>query len=237
MNKSELGISESLNNKKVFIDSNLWYIENILTEKEINELMIHANEKNKWYKTTRSSSIRNKFIGVNVDIHPEGTFCPTRKIDLSGDAIFPNENNTLNKKDLHIFEKNNGIFDRLEKILPPTLVRQSTLQSFWPVDKNELQNPGGAYNWHFEKGNENINDFGMTATWTIYLNENFNGGILEFLNKPYCIKPKTGMIVSVPMTKDFTHRVTPVTDGVRHTLYGTCFENIYDRNISTGENC
>jgi len=223
--------------KKVFIDEELWYVENFLTEEEIQELMSHANENTGWYKTSRCYSIRNKFIGIDVKLHPKGTICPTRGIDLSGDAIFPDENNKKINKDLYIFERKGGIFDRLRSVVPPHLVEQTTLQSFWPLENNDPKNVGGAYNWHFEKGNEGQNDFGMTATWSIYLNDNFEGGVLEFLEKPYSIKPKSGMLVSIPLTKEWQHRVTPVTKGIRHTLYGTCFKDTDDREISTGENC
>jgi hypothetical protein len=224
--------------EKIFLDKELWYIKNFLTKEEIRELMVHANEKTGWYKTSRCYSIRNKFIGVDVKLHPKGTVCPTRGIDLSGDAIFPDpKKNAAIEEHLYIFERPQGIFDRLEKVLPPTLVKQNTLQSFWPLENDDPKNIGGAYNWHFEKGNEGQKDSGMTATWSIYLNDNFEGGILKFLEKPYSIKPEPGMLVSVPLTKEWQHRVTPVTKGIRHTLYGTCFKNIFDRKVSTGDSC
>lgn len=232
----------NLNEKKVFIDKKLWYIENFLNEKELEELMRHANEETKWYKTSRSPSIKNKFIGVKVEVHPQGTICPTRKIDLSGDAIFPDENNLRIEEDLLIFNDKNGISKKLQMVLPKTLVSQNTLQSFWPLSEEEKMNPGGAYKWHYEKGmnesfNDNWDDSGMTAAWSVYLNDDFEGGLLEFLNKPYLIKSKPGMLISIPMGKEFTHRVTPVIKGIRHTLYGTCFNDVKNRPISTGENC
>ena len=233
-----ISLYEYWNSKKVFIDKDLWYIENILTEEEINEIMSYANEKNKWYKTMRAASIRNKFIGVDVETHPEGTICPTRGIDLSGDALYPDQKNSKkNIKDLFIFYTENGIFDRLRVALPQKLVDEAILQSFWPLSEEEIKNPGGAYDWHFEKGHDGVNNSGMTAAWSLYLNDDFEGGVLEFLDKPYSIKARPGMLISIPMTKDFTHRVTPVTQGIRHTLYGTCYEDINDRYISTAETC
>lgn len=224
--------------KKVFIDEELWYIENFLTEEEIQELMSHANEKTGWYKTSRCSSIRNKFLGFEIELHPEGTICPTRGIDLSGDAIFPDpEKNAVIEEHLYIFKRPKGIFDRLEKALPPTLVKQTTLQSFWPIEDFDPKKIDGAYRWHHEKGNEGQNDSGMTAAWSVYLNDDFEGGVLEFLEKPFYIKPKTGTLISIPMTKEWQHRVSPVTKGIRHTLYGNCFENIFDRAVSTGDSC
>lgn len=233
-----ISLYQHWNSKKVFIDKELWYIENILTDQEMNEIMSHANEKTKWYKTMRSPSIRNKFIGVDVQVYPEGTICPTRGIDLSGDAMYPDQTQSgKSGKDLWIFHKPGGIFDKLRVVLPPVLVDNAILQSFWPLGEQEIDSPGGAYDWHFEKGHEAVNHTGMTAAWSLYLNDDFEGGILEFRDKPYFIKAKPGMLISIPMTKDFTHRVTPVTSGVRHTLYGTCYENVSDRYVSTAETC
>jgi hypothetical protein len=50
----------------------------------------------------RSSSIRNKFIDRDIPLHPEGTLCPKRGIDISGDIVhlpdldheFPDNPNT-----------------------------------------------------------------------------------------------------------------------------------------------
>jgi predicted 2-oxoglutarate/Fe(II)-dependent dioxygenase YbiX len=96
---------------------------------------------------------------------------------------------------------------------------------------------GGAYSWHYEKGHNNRNDASMTAAWSIYVNDDFEGGVLEFKDKSHILKPKPGMLVSIPMTEEWTHRVTPVTKGVRHTLYGTCYLDTNDRDIATNENC
>jgi hypothetical protein len=46
--------------EKVYLDEQLWYIENFLTEEELTAIMAIANEKDGWYKTNRSYSIRNK---------------------------------------------------------------------------------------------------------------------------------------------------------------------------------
>jgi hypothetical protein len=230
--------TEYWNKQKVFIDTDLWYVENILSEQELSELMRHANEENKWYKTMRSSSIRNKFIGVNVKTHPEGTICPRRGIDLSGDALFPNyQEDGIIQKDMVTFIKDGGIFDKLSAVLPPTLVKNPILQSFWPLDEEELKDPGGAYGWHSENGTIPESESSLTATWSLYLNDDYEGGVLEFLHKPYTIKAKPGMLVSIPMTEEFTHRVTPVTKGIRHTLYGTCYKDPSDRFTSTAETC
>jgi hypothetical protein len=80
-------------------------------------------------------------------------------------------------------------------------------------------------------------DFVMTGAWSLYLNDDFEGGLLEFANKDYKISPEIGMLVNIPMTKEFTHRVTPVTSGIRHTMYGVCYSDLSSRPVSSGETC
>lgn len=224
---------------RVFIDTELWYIPNFLNEQELNYLKDFFDNPIDWYITSRSQSIKNKFVNVKNKIHPEGTICPTRGINLSNTAMFPEDNDERFHPEL--FFGHGGVFDRMKKYLPPVLNEDMTLQSFWPLEGNDTG--GGAYEWHYEKGmaaelgDSEYNDFGMTAAWSIYLNDNFDGGILEFNYKPYKIYPMPGMLISIPMTKDFTHRVTPVTKGVRHTMYGVCYKDLNDRPVSTGETC
>jgi hypothetical protein len=224
-----------LNSQKVFIDKDLWYIDNFLTEAEAEALKKYCDDPNGWYITSRSPSIRNKFIGSKYEIYPEGTVCPTRGIDLSLSAVFPTEETERYYDPL--FWRQEGLLDRLSMVLPSELIKNTTLQSFWPFQ--EGADNYGAFDWHYEKGNPGQKDDGMTGAWSLYLNDDFEGGELLFKNKPdIMIKPKTGMLINIPVIKEFTHKVTPVTSGIRHTLYGVCFDTKYtDRTISTGDNC
>lgn len=222
-------------NEKVVLDEGLWYIPNFLTESESTVLKEHCDEPTGWYITSRSPSIRNKFIGIKHGIHPEGTICPTRGIDLSLSAVFPTDEDERYLDP--IFWGPEGLLDRLAEVLPDHLIRFTTLQSFWPFQEG-IDNYG-AFDWHHEKGNPGQKDDGMTGAWSLYLNNDFEGGELLFKYKPdIIIKPEPGMLVNIPITKDFTHKVNPVTSGIRHTLYGVCFEHINsERTISTGDDC
>lgn len=228
-------MKELLESQKVFIDEDLWYIPNFLTEAESAVLKAYYDEPKGWYITSRSPSIRNKFIGVRHGIHPEGTICPTRGIDLSLSAIFPTDEDE--RYEYPIFSEPEGLLDRLSMVLPSNLIKNTTLQSFWPFQ--EGVDNYGAFDWHHEKGNPGQKDNGMTGAWSLYLNNNFEGGELLFKYKPeIIIKPEPGMLINIPITKDFTHKVNPVTSGIRHTLYGICFDSLdSERTISTGDDC
>jgi hypothetical protein len=230
---------ELLESQKVYIDQDLWYIPNFLTEEEAAALKEHCDEPTGWYITSRSPSIRNKFIGVNYRLHAEGTVCPSRGIDLSLSAVFPTDEDEHYRDP--IFWEDGGLLDRLSMALPNHLLKNTTLQSFWPFQ--EGFDNDGAFGWHHEKGNPGQKDDGMTGAWSLYLNDDFEGGQLLFKNKPeIVVKPQAGMLINIPITKEFTHKVTPVTSGIRHTLYGVCYEDKEThgeeyRNISTGDNC
>lgn len=52
----------------------------------------------------------------------------------------------------------------------------------------------------------------------IYLNDNFSGGELYYRSKGIEIAPKRGMLVIHPATKEYTHGVREVTEGIRYGL-------------------
>lgn len=225
-----------LESQKIFIDEDLWYIPNFLTEAEFELLKKYCDDPTGWYITARSPSIRNKFIDVKYDLYPEGTVCPTRGIDLSLSAVFPTDAHERYRDPL--FWDPNGLLDRLDAVLPKHLLWTTTLQSFWPFQ--EEHDNLGAYTWHYEKGsNPERKDDSMSGAWSLYLNDDFEGGELLFKYKPeITIRPEPGMLVNIPITKEFTHKVTPVTSGIRHTLYGISLENLeIERTISSADNC
>jgi hypothetical protein len=231
-------MKELLESQKIYIEKDLWYIPNFLTEEESNALKKYCDEPTGWYITSRSPSIRNKFIGIKNALHPEGTVCPTRGIDLSLSAVFPTDEDERYRDPL--FWENEGLINRLSMVLPNYFMKNTTLQSFWPFEEGVDNN--GAFAWHHEKGNPGQKDDGLSGAWSLYLNNDFKGGELLFKYKEdIVLKPEPGMLVNIPITKEFTHKVTPVTSGIRHTLYGICFDSAEpiseDRTVSTGDNC
>lgn len=212
--------------EKVYIDKELWYIENFLTEKEIELIMKEANQKDGWYKFPNSPAIRNRFLTLNIPTHPEGTICSKTGSNISGDIIaLPDEKNQYwtryNRKDNEeLVSLVLGLGNRLGQVLPDNVRGFMALQSFWPIENGSKSR--GVLDWHYEKGYPGAPDSTLSGSWTLYLNDDFEGGVLEFLYKPYMLKPKKGMLVSTPLTKEWSHRVSPVISGVRHTFHGEC---------------
>ena len=86
-------------------------------------------------------------------------------------------------------------------------------------------NVGGHYDYHEDgngitkihaPGNEFLHGKTRKLSMSIILNDDFEGGQLEFMNNPNPIEDKLGTIVVFPSYMQ--HRVKPVTSGTRYSL-------------------
>ena len=57
----------------------------------------------------------------------------------------------------------------------------------------------------------------------LYLNNNFSGGLLRFINHNIVLIPEPGMLVFFKGEKDLLHSVEEVTGGSRQALVGFCW--------------
>jgi hypothetical protein len=233
--------------KKEYIEKDLWVIRNFLTEQELVYLNNEANDPEGWYTTMRSpygGNIKNKFIG----------YIP--EYDENGSLLVPNEKSKWKNRDImSLIEK------RIESVVPKQFGGAGALQSLFEVPNDQIMAelgriPDYAMGWHYERDDEDdeedqktivqhsktqgkkiVSAGKISGSFNVYLNDNFDGGILEFQNKDYVIKPEVGMLVNIPLYKEFTHRVTKVTNGNRHTIYGRSWDNVNDKYFSTNEDC
>lgn len=246
MNVSELyDIWES---RKEYIEKDLWVIRNFLSEKELEWLNKEANDPIGWYDTMRSpygNNTKNKFLGYVPEYNESG-----------GMMVPHGESKWGNTNLVKFFEA------RLESVMPKYFGGAGALQSFFEVSDEQIFQETGrkdvdyAMGWHYERDdsddedqqkiivansktqNKTIFSQGkISGSLSVYINDNFDGGVLEFKNKNYSIKPEVGMLVNVPLYKEFEHRVTKVTNGNRHTIYGRCWDSIEGKYISTDEDC
>lgn len=224
-----------MNLEKKYLDENIWIIEDFLTKEELDWFKEKINDSSGWYATMRSpyKNILNKFLDTVPEYNEDGSI------------IFPNENSkNLN---LPIFSSAEGIWNRLESVLPKYYRRHATLQSFKFMTDQEIQEN---LNLEVIKNygiNNNEIDFAMywhedpmdtVISFSLYLNDDFEGGELEFQMLPIKIKPKSGMLVAIPGGKKYGHRVTKVLGpNSRHTLYGNSWPNPDNIPVSTAEDC
>ena len=239
-----------INYNKTIVDGDLWYIDNFLTQEELDFFKTFMDDRKGWYTTMRSpyKNILNKFIEYNLPLRPDGSTGVPGPEDIN-----------LNHE---ILVKPNGLFDRITQVMPPVYRPHASLQTFkfctdeeilQNFELNRMGNYGGitnslpeiaditkidyAMNWHYEWDEKHSPMPEFNRSLSIYLNDDFEGGILEFKHKPYTIKPKAGRLVAIPVTKEFEHRVTKITSGNwRHTLYGASWSSESSLD-STEETC
>lgn len=235
------------NMEKITIEGDLWYIENFLTQEELDFFKPFMDDHDGWYTTMRSpyKNILNKFIENDIPRNEDG----------STGVATPDDPRIYHP----ILSDPGGVFDRLLQVMPPIYRPHATLQTFKYCtdeeiardlnerERNELTMNGTipldvsrvdwAMNWHSEWDESSpVPPFKLSLS--LYLNDDFEGGELEFQYKPYKIKPKAGTLVGVPVTKEFTHRVTKITSGNwRHTLYGASWNDPNNIPVSTAEDC
>jgi len=218
----------------------LWVIRNFLSQEEIDELMVWANDPEGWYITMRSpwpGAIRNKFL-ENVPEYME-----------NGVLKLPDENSERRPLDIFV-NPETGINLRCALALPPVFSGISAFQSVFSAPKEvvKLHNNGCIQDnytmpWHWENapgkniGEDDPNHPVITASFSLYVNDDFEGGELMFKNFPdVVIKPEPGMLVNIPLTEEFEHKVAYVSSGVRHSLYGLSWSDNWHKN-STNEDC
>jgi hypothetical protein len=242
-------LSEIWEPRKEYIEKDLWVIRNFLSQEELEWLNKEANDPKDWYTTMRSiygGNIKNKFLGYVAEYDQDGNF------------LVPSADGTSKFIEMPLMSL---IDNRLRSVFPAVMSGAGTLQSLFEVSDEIIIKDLGhdadwAMGWHYERDdsdseehqktivahsktqNKKIVSEGLiTASFNIYINDNFDGGILEFKNKEYSIKPEPGMLINIPLYKEFEHRVTKITNGNRHTLYGRCWDSEEGIYRSTNEDC
>jgi predicted 2-oxoglutarate/Fe(II)-dependent dioxygenase YbiX len=52
----------------------------------------------------------------------------------------------------------------------------------------------------------------------LYLNDDYSGGELCFLDRGICLSPKAGDLIVFPGNKNYKHEVSLITSGERYTI-------------------
>jgi len=226
--------------EKIYLDEDkqVWVIEDFLTKEELDWFKTQTDDDLGWYPTMRSpyKNILNKFLNV------------VPRYDEEGNIEFPNE--TSENIDLPVFTKPGGVWERLESVLPAGYRRHATLQTFKYVTDGDIEanvNPDVlseygvktedidfAMYWHQDPGLEQ----NILCSFSLYLNDDFDGGELEFGNVPIKMKPKAGMLAVIPGGDKYKHRVNKVLGpNSRHTLYGNSYVDPTIVVASTKDDC
>jgi hypothetical protein len=88
-------------------------------------------------------------------------------------------------------------------------------EGFWHEQYDVLKyRPGEEYMSHYDGGT----GLGRAVSALVYLNDDYEGGELEFLNFGVKIKPKAGMLVLFPSNYAYRHKSHPVISGTKYAL-------------------
>lgn len=233
--------------KKEYIEKDLWVIRDFLSEEELVWLNEQAEDPTGWYPTMRSwygQNVRNKFLGYVPEYGDDGVLIPPHP-----------KNNPTFVQVPYIY----GIQDRMEAVLPKYFAGAGAFQSFFEVPDEQIIAELGhdvdyAMPFHYERDDSDTDDDQrrvavlenkpvisseslISGAFNLYINDNFQGGELKFKNKDYVIKPEPGMLVNVPLYKEFEHMVAKVTGGNRHALYGRSWDSLETSHLSSREDC
>jgi hypothetical protein len=88
-----------------------------------------------------------------------------------------------------------------------------------PLNENEpyglLKYANNAeYRTHWDSGPQN----GRVVSLVAYLNDNYEGGELEFPSFGYTYKPQAGSVILFPSNYIYKHSAAPVTSGTKYSL-------------------
>ena len=139
---------------------------------------------------------------------------------------------SLGRKDLGcMLDTMNGILSsQVNQYLQSTLNHYCTTYdslgsvplTSWHVKMQQTPEGGGYHVFHHEDGS--YNEANRTATWMIYLNEDFEGGETEFFYQKRRIKPTTGTVVIWPAGYTHTHRGNLVLKGTKYIVTGWFYQ-------------
>jgi hypothetical protein len=68
------------------------------------------------------------------------------------------------------------------------------------------------FDWHIDSGLR----YPRTVSGTLYFNDNYEGGLIEYQHFNISYKPKAGDLILFGSDYPYIHRVTPVTQGTRY---------------------
>lgn len=106
----------------------------------------------------------------------------------------------------------------------PYATKYEINESFWHEPYSLLKYSGGQeYKAHYDGGT----DIGRCISALVYLNGDYEGGEIEFVNFGIKVKPQPGMLILFPSNYAYRHIAHPVTSGTKYNLVTW----IKDRNL------
>lgn len=140
----------------------------------------------------------------------DGAFQNARSNDIIGVTYFANLHNNPVMQNIH------NQFNMLLLAATGSYVsRYDIHENLWHEPYNLLKYSGGQqYKAHYD-GSTGI---GRCISALVYLNSNYEGGEIEFVNFGVKVKPEPGMLILFPSNYAYRHIAHPVTSGTKYNL-------------------
>lgn len=113
------------------------------------------------------------------------------------------------------------VHDYLNKTLNPILDLYSSMYNapHWKVNEGWQLLKYGADNY-FVNHYDDSKQYARTMSMSFYLNDDYEGGEIEFSRFDLKIKPKANQAIFFPSNYVYNHTVHPVTSGTRYAVVG-----------------
>jgi hypothetical protein len=177
---------------KQYLDSEIYYIENILSEKDLKTLQEFAKNDNDWNST-------NALTGKGETTHYERPEVAIKSL-----------NNVIEIKQIYIEMFNNFIIPaepNLNINMSPTIHRTLSKQT---------SNPGST--WSMRPHVDERGDSNIKKGLVYYLNDDFEGGEIVYINKKIKHKPIANSMIIHLATEEYEHGVELVNKGTRYFM-------------------
>lgn len=165
---------------------------------------------NEILEMTKDSSLNVKFFPSQTNADPRGTseqsIRTSHSLSISRYAIFNKAMQSINDKCYSLislavenYKEMFKIDQEIKNTEPHTLLRYSG---------------GEQYKFHYDGGTGSKRSISVL----IYLNDNYEGGEIEFPNFNLKIKPKAGTLILFPSNYAYGHIAHPVTSGTKYVI-------------------
>jgi len=187
------------NFNKIYLEPNIFYIENFLSNEEIEKIL--SFEYN--WMLNRNDFHQNVLTSSFVNQNELSFFHKTVENRLR--LVVDNDNQKFKRRNM------------LTKYLPKN--------NACPPKCGCL---GNSLGYHYENHPEcDYESRWITFGIVIYFNDDYDGGELIFEHKPINIKPKKGTLMVFPATEEYSHAVKRVKTKERIVFAGFVYEKTY----------
>lgn len=181
--------------EKVEVFPKVFLIEEFLTPEEIAAFDKRCREatEEEW-----SAQIKKDYEQMALENFPDDEEARAKFLERGWDKVWEDKHLSIDECGY-----TGAVHDRLYEVFDPELYQINS-----PA-RAQRQYPGSDLRVHHDaEGNDT-----MAMSIVLYINDDYNGGNLRFVDHDFEIKPKAGSLLVFPSTDDYEHGVMTVEPG------------------------